>query len=167
MKRLFTIFLALGLTTMALNAQLPSSGCCIDIPNKKALIKTARKVAKAFGPEYVIYFNGVEVSNAQVFQKDDYGDSLPEIRKQIGREYYTVRFAYDSSSVRFSFNYAAKVRIWKDTGEPLDVIFGNGMGRNFFSLSFKMQTKRSAKKKHTPLKKVPLQTEKGTENIWN
>lgn len=34
-------------------------------------------------------------------------------------------------AVKFDFGFAARVRIWKDTGEPLDVIFGNGMGRNF------------------------------------
>ena len=32
----------------------------------------------------------------------------------------------------------------KIQGEPLDVIFGNGWGRNFFFLSFKEQTDHSA-----------------------
>ena len=46
-------------------------------------------------------------------------------------------------SLKFDFGFAARVRIWKDTGEPLDVIFGNGWGRNFFFLSFKEQTNHS------------------------
>lgn len=46
-------------------------------------------------------------------------------------------------AVKFDFGFAARVRIWKDTGEPLDVIFGNGWGRNFLFLSFKEQTNHS------------------------
>lgn len=124
-----------------------------------------------FGPAYVPFVKDVEVSGGQVFQKEDYGDSFPEIRKQIGREYYTITFTYDSTSVRFAFNYAAKVRIWKDTDTPLDVIFGNGMGRNFLFKSFKKQTKYSSpKRKKTTthlIEQVPLQTEKEPECIWN
>ena len=44
----------------------------------------------------------------------------PQIRKQIGRKFYTVTFTYDSTAVKFDFGFAARVRIWKDTGEPLD-----------------------------------------------
>ena len=53
----------------------------------------------------------------------------------------------------------------------LDVIFGNGMGRNFLFLNFKEQTNHSAQKrmKVAPglIEEVPLQTEKEPENIWN
>lgn len=83
----------------------------------------------------------------------------------------TVIFTYDSTSIRFAFGYAAKVRIWKDTGKPLDVIFGNGMGRNFLFQDFQKQPNHSAKKrmKMSPdsIEKVPLQTEKEPEDIWN
>lgn len=124
-----------------------------------------------YGPAYVAYFKSANVSDIQVFQKEDYGDSFPEIKKQIGRKYYTVTFTYDSTSVKFAFDYAAKVSIWEDTGEPLDVIFGNGMGRNFLFLNFKEQTNHSAQKrmKVAPglIEEVPLQTEKEPENIWN
>lgn len=58
-----------------------------------------------------------------------------------------------------------------NTGEPLDVIYGNGMGRNFLFLSFKEQTGHSVKDatKVSPdsITKVPLQIEKEPENIWN
>ena len=53
----------------------------------------------------------------------------------------------------------------------MDVIFGNGMGRNFLFLSFKEQTDHSAKKriKEVPdfIDMVPLEIEKEPENIWN
>lgn len=116
------------------------------------------------------FFQGCRGIWGQVFQKEDYGGSFSEIRKQIGRKYYTVIFTYDSTSVRFAFDYAAKVRIWKDTSTPLDVIFGNGMGRNFLFQSFKKQTKRfsqKGKKRAAHLiEQVPLQTENEPENIW-
>lgn len=170
MKKIF-LLLFIFWSTVVLYAQLSKQSNYIDSSKKDTLIKTAKDVAMTFGPEYVPFFKDVEVSEAQVFQKEDYGDSFSEIKKQIGRQYYTITFTYDSTSVRFAFDYAAKVRIWKDTGTPLDVIFGNGMGRNFFFLSFKKQTKCSSKKRKKTTKhlieQVPLQTEKEPENIWN
>jgi len=51
----------------------------------------------------------------------------------------------------------------------LDVIFGNGMGRNFLFKSFRKQTRQNKKRKKAtahPIEQVPLQTEKTPENIW-
>ena len=117
-----------------------------EVLDNSTLVNSARNVALTFGPAYVPFFKEANVSDVQVFKKKDYGgDSRPQIRKQIGRKFYTVTFTYDSTAVKFDFGFAARVRIWKDTGEPLDVIFGNGWGRNFFFLSFKEQTDHSAK----------------------
>lgn len=173
-KALLVVMMGLCLNTSASYAQLPHPSNHIDSSKKKALIKTAKDVAMTFGSAYVPYFKDAVVSEAKVFQKEHYGDSFSKIRKQFGREYYTVTFTYDSTSVRFAFDFAAKVNIWKDTGAPLDVIFGNGMGRNFLFQSFKKQTKYSSKKhpskkktaKHL-IQQVPLQTEKEPECIWN
>ena len=140
-----------------------------DNSQKDVLITTATNVANTFGPAYVPFFKDAEISELRIFQKDDYGDKKRKIRKQIGRAYYEVTFSYDTTAVRFAFNYAAKVRIREDTGEPLDVIFGNGMGRNFLFKSFKKQTKHYKKEKLMTahlIEQVPLQTEKATENIW-
>lgn len=124
-----------------------------------------------YGPDYVPFFKDAIVSKVQIFKKEDYGESFFEIKKQIGKKYYTVIFTYDSTSVKFEFDYAAKVRIWKKSGEPLDIIFGNGMGRNFLFLNFKEQTGFSAKGPIKvaldSIKKVPLQTETESESIWN
>ena len=105
-----------------------------EVLDNSTLVNSARNVALTFGPAYVPYFKEANVSDVQVFKKEDYGDSRPQIRKQIGRKFYTVTFTYDSTAVKFDFGFAARVRIWKDTGEPLDVIFGNGWGRIFFVL---------------------------------
>lgn len=142
-----------------------------EVLDNSTLVNSARNVALTFGPAYVPYFNGAIISDIKIFTKDIYGGGRPQIRKQIGRKFYTVTFTYDSTAVKFDFGFAARVRIWKDTGEPLDVIFGNGMGRNFLFLSFKEQTDHSAKKriKEVPdfIDMVPLEIEKEPENIWN
>ena len=74
-------------------------------------------------------------------------------------------------AVKFDFGFAARVRIWKDTGEPLDVIFGNGMGRNFLFKTFVEQTNHSPndyeKVASDSIVKVPLQTVHEPEVIWN
>ena len=74
-------------------------------------------------------------------------------------------------AVKFDFGFAARVRIWKDTGEPLDVIFGNGMGRNFLFKTFVEQTNHSPndyeKVASDSIVKVPLQTVHEPESIWN
>ena len=74
-------------------------------------------------------------------------------------------------AVKFDFGFAARVRIWKDTGEPLDVIFGNGMGRNFLFKTFVEQTNHSPndyeKVASVSIVKVPLQTIHEPEVIWN
>jgi len=168
-KVLFIIFVVLSV--VALNAQSSNRSKLSEPSNKKALIETAKNVAVIYGPDYVPFFKDTIVSKVQFFKKEDYGESFSEIKKQIGKKYYTVIFTYDSTSVKFAFDYAAKVRIWKKSEEPLDIIFGNGMGRNFLFLSFKEQTGFSAKEpiKVAPdsIKKVPLQTEKEPERIWN
>ena len=106
------------------------------------------------------------------FQKGGLRRKQPPSNKKTDRKkFYTVTFTYDSTAVKFDFGFAARVRIWKDTGEPLDVIFGNGWGRNFFFLSFKEQTDHSAndyeKVASDSIVKVPLQTVHEPENIWN
>ena len=70
-------------------------------------------------------------------------DQREEIQKNIGREYYEIVFPYDESEERLDFDFSAKVKIWKDNGEPAEVIFGNGYGRNFFFKSYSEQLKDS------------------------
>ena len=59
----------------------------------------------------------------------------------------------------------------KIQGEPLDVIFGNGWGRNFFFKTFVEQTNHSPndyeKVASDSIVKVPLQTVHEPEVIWN
>ena len=168
-KVLFIIVFVGGM--MSLYAQSLKLNKYFEDSDKKTLIRTAKNVALTFGPAYVPFFKEANVSDVQVFKKEDYGDSRPQIRKQIGRKFYTVTFTYDSTAVKFDFGFAARVRIWKDTGEPLDVIFGNGWGRNFLFKTFVEQTNHSPndyeKVASDSIVKVPLQTVHEPEVIWN
>lgn len=134
-KVLFIIFVVLSV--VALNAQSSNRSKLSEPSNKKALIETAKNVAVIYGPDYVPFFKDTIVSKVQVFKKEDYGESFSKIKKQIGKKYYTVIFTYDSTSVKFAFDYAAKVRIWKKSEEPLDIIFGNEWEEISFSLALK------------------------------
>ena len=62
-----------------------------EVLDNSTLVNSARNVALTFGPAYVPFFKEANVSDVQVFKKKDYGgDSRPQIRKQIGRKFYTV-----------------------------------------------------------------------------
>lgn len=98
------------------------------------LIQIGKEVTKQFGPRYYREYKQPIISAVEKFDSDD---ERPEIAKNIGREYYTVTFLYDQSKESLDFGFASKVRIWKDTGEPLGVIFGNGYGKNFLFISYK------------------------------
>ena len=50
--------------------------------SKSSLIETAKNVAMTYGPAYVAYFKSANVLDIQVFQKEDYGDSFPEIKNR-------------------------------------------------------------------------------------
>jgi hypothetical protein len=111
------------------------------------LIALGRQVTRDFGPGYYREFGAPVISEEEQFQ--DCYDMRPEIQKNNGREYYMVTFLYDPSKETLEWNFASQVEIWKDTGEPMGVIFGNGYGINFFFRSYQRQL-RSIKRKIIP-----------------
>ena len=78
-KIIFILSVILG--TVALYAQSLNSSKRSEALSKSSLIETAKNVAMTYGPAYVAYFKSANVSDIQVFQKEDYGDSFPEIKK--------------------------------------------------------------------------------------
>lgn len=86
MKKRFLIPIAFLMVT-TLSAQPLASSRCADVCQKDALITVARSVANTFGPAYVPFFKGAEISEMRIFQKDDYGDNHRKIRKQFGKAY--------------------------------------------------------------------------------
>lgn len=100
------------------------------------LIKLAREVSDNFGPGWIQGNILTSVSQIQEFDGD--GDTSASIKKHIGRKYYKVTFIYDETTKKeVGWWYASCVRIWEDSGEPIDVMFGNDYGRHFFNLSYK------------------------------
>lgn len=99
------------------------------------LIEKGKEACKKFGPGYYRK-DAYPIITEGVFKSDD---KRTEVVKNIGREYYIVTFPYDKSKETLDFNYSSMVKIWKDSGEPLEIIFGNGHGKNFLFLSYKEQ----------------------------
>lgn len=118
-----------------------------SVQRNKYLIDLSSEVIKTMGPGY--YRNTHPTISEGVFKSND---GRAKIKKNIGRKYYEIKYPYDKSKETLEFDFSAKVRIWKDTGEPCDVIFGNGYGKNFFFSSYKEQTKS-----RTATDKVPYQ----------
>ena len=81
-----------------------------EVLDNSTLVNSARNVALTFGPAYVPYFKEANVSDVQVFKKEDYGDSRPQIRKQIGRKFYTVTFTSIISVLTPRFLKLAAIR---------------------------------------------------------
>lgn len=127
------------------------------VQRDKYLVDLSTQVIKKFGPDY--YRNVTPIITEGVFESDD---KRSEIKNNIGRKYYEVTYSYDKSKEVLDFDFSAKVRIWKDNGEPCDVVFGNGYGKNFFFLSYKEQTDTRA-----IIEVVPYQQASNpNEDIW-
>lgn len=127
-----------------------------EVQRDKYLINLSTQVIKKFGPDY--YRNVTPTITEGTFESTD---KRSEIKSNVGREYYEVTYPYDKSKEILDFDFSAKVRIWKNSGEPCDVIFGNGYGKNFFFLSYKEQTDARA-----IIDVVPYQqASKSNENI--
>lgn len=127
------------------------------VQRDKYLVDLSTQVIKKFGPDY--YRNVVPVITEGVFES---ADKRSEIKNNVGRKYYEVTYSYDKSKELLDFDFSAKVRIWKDSGEPCEVIFGNGYGKNFFDLSYKEQTDARA-----IIEVIPYQQARvSNEDIW-
>lgn len=106
-----------------------------EVQRDKYLINLSTQVIKKFGPDY--YRNVTPIITEGTFESTD---KRSEIKSNVGRKYYEVTYPYDKSKEVLDFDFSAKVRIWKDSGEPCEVVFGNGYGKNFLFLSYKEQT---------------------------
>ena len=106
------------------------------------MINLAMEVAQNFGPDYCKEPLTAKILKPVAF--DTKSNLNPEVAKNHGRKYYTVELRYAHRSVPI-YVYAAKVKIWADTGEPSGVLFGNGWGKPFMETSYKDWVKRGIK----------------------
>ena len=92
------------------------------------LVKLAKEVIMNFGPDYYRDLPPIIEEEKNDFFK---GKDIE------GREYYKVTFPYDETKETLEWSFSAEVMIWKDTGEPLGVMFGTGYGINFLQRPYK------------------------------
>ena len=135
MKRLILFFVC-AFALMEVTAQI-NLGKMSEKDRNEYLINLSREVAKNFGPGYNTDLQPtIEVMKYQVQKYEDGRRTYDE--HLDGCEYYKVTFLYDETKERLSRPYSAYVNILKDTGEPIDVMFGNGWGKDFVvGLSYK------------------------------
>lgn len=93
------------------------------------LIDMGQKLTHIFGPDYYRAYGEPIISDIMIFESDD---KRKEIQNNVGRSFYEVAFPYDKTKEILEWEYASKIRVWADNGEPFEITFGNGYGINFF-----------------------------------
>ncbi len=97
------------------------------------LIEVAKDVVLKFGPGYYREYKHPVIKRRQV----------PPLGKinltgdNAYRVFYEVIFFYDKTKELLEYDFAAKVNIWGDTHEPINVLFGNGFGKNISEISLR------------------------------
>lgn len=138
-------FVLCGITTSAYSIELTK----LDREQRtEYLINLAKKVTQEFGPEW--YEQGpttaIVADTLTTFQHYN-NPPREKITRNIGRKYYSVTLYYDNETKKKTrYSYASQVYIWADDGEPMEIIFGNSMGRNFIFLSYSEWTKMGIRK---------------------
>ena len=132
------IFISLSIP-MSLTAQIANLKQMNEQERHEYLVKKSKEVINNFGPGYfrenmapivsddthTFYYNTNEMDVASEIE--------PILKKNNGRKYYEVICPYDTLIERLSWDFAAKIRIWEDDGQPIEIFFGNGIGINFLS----------------------------------
>lgn len=113
------------------------------------LVKLSGEVIKHFGSGYYREYKEPTISELRVFSDSAHAQQYPEVKRNLGRKYYTVTFPCDNSQERLEWNYAAKVEIWDDNGEPKGVMFGHGLGIHFSFRSYRDWLKMGIKEDET------------------
>ena len=124
------ILLFISLAVFNVKSQNVELSKMCDTKRNQFLTNLSKELTLTFGPGYYDIINGIpEISDKKKFQVEN--DNRLEIQKNKNREYYEITFPYDTTKVTLDWNYASKVQIWSDTGTPMGISFGNGMGINF------------------------------------
>lgn len=127
MRRMF-IFMLVIFSFMGISAQTVNLDKMSENNRKEYLVNLSKEVIKNFGPDYCREFTPlIEEMKNEIFPGKDIQ----------GREYYRVTFPLDKAKETLHHGFSARVKIWKDTGEPFAVMFGNGVGKSFFHISYK------------------------------
>ena len=96
------------------------------------LIGMGKKVMAEFGPDWYNDSLQVSISKEKTFNQKEFGTGGNK-EKYYGGTYYTVTFFNEQKENEPVWKYAAQVSIWADNGEPMMIIYGNGVGNQFYS----------------------------------
>jgi hypothetical protein len=125
MKRVNRIVLSVmimtGYTTAVLSQNLDSMS---KIQRDSILIAKAKECVLRYGPEYYREYKTPVIREYITPLKG------PEnvTGENAGRKSHIVSFPYDTLTELLEYEYAADVAIWADTGVPVSISFGNGLG---------------------------------------
>ncbi len=98
------------------------------------LRQLAREVVLNTGPDWYREYGEWEVTGPFVYETPS---TEPKRVASIGRKYYRVTSWYDKNAETLNWFYASEVEIWENDGQPKGVIFGEGMGWNFWTSPYK------------------------------
>ena len=134
MKTIIT--LAIAFICCSTFAQQTNLSKMTEKARNEYLTKLAKEVTENIGPGWLQGEVSVTISPLKVFDGD--GDTREHIKALLGRKYYEVTFIYDEKTKKeVGWSHASEVRIWEDSGEPIDVIYGHNYGRHFLDKPYK------------------------------
>ena len=117
-----------------------------SVKRNEYLMKLAREVVLNFGPDYYRDNMNPTISDLRVFSDSSMVERFPEAQQNLGRKYYVVTIPYDHAQEQLEWDYAAKVEIWEDDGEPKGVMFGCNLGYHFTFTSYREWVKMGIKR---------------------
>lgn len=117
-----------------------------SLKRNEYLVKLAREVVLNFGPDYYRDNMNPTISDLRVFSDSSMVERFPEAQQNLGRKYYVVTIPYDHAQEQLEWDYAAKVEIWEDDGEPKGVMFGCNLGYHFTFTSYREWVKMGIKR---------------------
>jgi hypothetical protein len=95
------------------------------------LIALAEEVVLKFGPDYYRDDYPPIIERKMITSEEiALGGGIELWGGRAGRWFYKVIFKYDTAQEKLDWDYAARVEIWEDNGNPFGVTFGNGWGYN-------------------------------------
>ena len=128
MKTIIKIFFIILLCVSNYSAKAQSLNSMPEAKRNSLLISIAKEAILKFGPDYYREYKEPKISYKQ------YPPADPKTDKRFvnwdDRYYYEVEFYYDPAEETLEWGFAAKVRIWADTGDLHTAFFGNGYGRS-------------------------------------
>jgi hypothetical protein len=91
------------------------------------LMALAKEVVLKFGPDYYRDEQPPIIERKQIPFEGDLTERK-KVGAAYGRWYYLVSYPSDTANETLEWDYAAKVEIWENSGQPFGVTFGNGIG---------------------------------------